>query len=444
MGEFAHRDPLRVMPDGTVKQVNLLTGVEVWTVPGRADRPISEPPASPVSLGHGEADRWCAFCPDRMADTTPEKARRVCTPNGWQTLYGVLPSQWHDTQAQFRRIPNLFAIVNYSFWTRNYGYHPPQSVLARCAQYCADPQGRKHVESLLKIRKTASSPAEVDPARLSDAELAQRAIGMFASGHDVIVARRHFVDGATDSSQLAASGTLTPKEHSEYIGFTVRAMQELYEQNHHVRYVAVFQNWLRQAGASFDHLHKQLVSIDERSQETEQELVRLRANPNAYNDLALNVAIQQNLVIAENSHAIAYAGFGHRFPTVEIVSKSPVCEPWLQNAAEQEAMSALVHACHAATGIGVPCNEEWHHRAPDVDLPMPWRINLKWRVSTLAGFEGGTKIYLNTLDPWHVRDRLVPRLHALRDAGRLATGLSIGEECPARYNSLRYNPVLQH
>ena len=43
----------------------------------------------------------------------------------------------------------------------------------------------------------------------------------------------------------------------------------------------------------------------------------------------------------------------------------------------------------------MPSNEEWHYQPPDVDLPMPWRTVLKWRVSTLAGFEGGTKIYLN-------------------------------------------------
>ena len=31
-------------------------------------------------------------------------------------------------------------------------------------------------------------------------------------------------------------------------------------------------------------------------------------------------------------------------------------------AAEVRAVSDLVHALHAATGVGVPTNEEWHHR----------------------------------------------------------------------------------
>ena len=91
-------------------------------------------------------------------------------------------------------------------------------------------------------------------------------------------------------------------------------------------------------------------------------------------------------------------------------------------------MSDLLHAVHAATGADVPCNEEWYHRPPTVRTPMRWRILLKWRISTLAGFEGGTRIYLNTLDPWHVVNRLVPRLEEMRGAGTIAP-MKIGAEC---------------
>ena len=70
--------------------------------------------------------------------------------------------------------------------------------------------------------------------------------------------------------------------------------------------------------------------------------------------------------------------------------------------------------------------------------PMPWRIMLKWRVSTLAGFEGATKIYLNTIDPMTLRDKVVSQLHALRDQGRIAASLRIATECSCRPNPLRY------
>ena len=119
-------------------------------------------------------------------------------------------------------------------------------------------------------------------------------------------------------------------------------------------------------------------------------------------------------------------------------SKAPSGRPWRQTPDQVDAMADLLHACHAATGAEVASNEEWHHRWPDLDLALPWRIVLKWRLSTLAGFEGGTKIYLNTIDPWQLRDRVVDRLSGLRESGALAPGIAVGEECPARPNTLRY------
>ena len=83
---------------------------------------------------------------------------------------------------------------------------------------------------------------------------------------------------------------------------------------------------------------------------------------------------------------------------------------------------------HAATGADVPCNEEWYHRPPTVKTPMRWRILLKWRISTLAGFEGGTRIYLNTIDPWSVVDKVLPRLQEMREAGTIAP-MRLGPEC---------------
>ena len=116
------------------------------------------------------------------------------------------------------------------------------------------------------------------------------------------------------------------------------------DSNRYVRYVAVFQNWLKPAGASFDHLHKQLVAIDERGVQNELELQRIRDNPNLYNEAGVNFAVYRNLVVAENDYAIAYAGFGHRFPTIEIYSKSERSQPWNHSADELRGMSELVQA----------------------------------------------------------------------------------------------------
>jgi galactose-1-phosphate uridylyltransferase len=185
------------------------------------------------------------------------------------------------------------------------------------------------------------------------------------------------------------------------------------------------------------------VAIDERGVQNDLALRRVRDNPNIYNEAAVNFAAYRNLVVAENDHAIAFAGFGHRFPTMEIYSKSERSQPWSHSADELRGMSDLVHGCHAAAGPDIPCNEEWYYKPPDVDVPMPWRILIKWRVSTPAGFEGGTRIYVNTIDPEGLRDRVVPRLFQLKNEGKIAQ-MKIAFECACTPNCLRYNPAIRH
>lgn len=457
--------PLTRMADGTIKQVSPFTGTQVWTVPGRGHRPLGVRAVAPAPIDPASRGRHCALCEQRYLETPPEKARLIrafaaddgarapgeaTDPSGpagtvvgdgppglWRTLRDVPADRLFDQVAEFRRIPNLFEILSYDYWHANYGYVLDPSREAAMEAYLATEAGSAHVLAVAKARLTAGGLSEDEWSGLpAEARLAP-ARAFFGGGHEVIVARRHFVDGATDDAALASSGTLTPEEHFRYTAFTVDALRSIYAGNRYARYVAVFQNWLKPAGASFDHLHKQLAAIDERGVQVELELARLRENPNLYNEAAVNYAGYQNLIIAENDHAVAFAGFGHRYPTLEVYSKSAASEPWEHSPEEVRGVSDLLHACHAATGTGVPCNEEWHHRPADVDVPMPWRMVLKWRVSTLAGFEGGTKIYLNTIDPWSLRDRVVPRLYALRAEGRIAD-MKIATGCPCRPNSLRY------
>jgi len=427
---------LQRMADGTLKQINPFTGTEVWTVPGRARRPLKVDAAPARPLTDQDRTGACAFCPDRCLETPPEKARLVDGPQGERVIRHVRADQLFDTVAQFRRVPNLFEIVSFDYWQLNYGHRLSAGQREHMLDYLSTDAGRRHVEALAERR--ANEPW----AHMSEADRRSHAEDFFGGGHDVIIARRHFVDGAADDGRLASSGTLTPDEHDSYLRFTIDAQRDLYAGNRYVRYVAVFQNWLRPAGASFDHLHKQLVAIDERGVQAELEIQRARANPNGYNEFAVDYAARHNLTVAENDHAVAFAGFGHRYPTLEIFSRSERPQPWLHSAAELRGMSDLIHALHAATGPLVPCNEEWHHKPPDADVPMPWRVLIKWRLSTIAGFEGGTKIYLNTIDPQTLRDIVTQELTRLRDKGSIADTLRIGPECACVPNSLRYNPAV--
>jgi galactose-1-phosphate uridylyltransferase len=438
------RDPeyLDVLADGTVKQINPFSGTEVWTVARRGSRPIAAATPAPRPLDPAADGAHCVFCERRYRETPPEKARLVAPgwagpASGWEgrserlgTASGTL-----DVPAELRRIPNLFEILSFDYWKANYGYDIPADLREHARAYLAEPAGRAHVEGVAAAKLRASGVPE---GALGTDELTAATEAFFASTHDLIVARRHFPDGAADDSVLAGSGTLTPDEHRRFVAFTVDAMRDLYYRNRYVRYVSVFQNWLKPAGASLDHLHKQLVAIDEHGAQYELAVDALRANPEIFNERAAHYAAYKNLVVAEHDPARAFAGFGHRHPTVEVFSKSEAPDPWCHDQEELAGVADLLHAVHAATGPAVPTNEEWHTRPADTTLAMPWRIMLKWRISTVAGFEGATKIYLNTVDPYALRDRVVSELFRLRAAGRIAPGIRIATEAGCRPNPLRY------
>lgn len=429
------------MPDGTVKQINPFSDTEVWTVPGRANRPLEMKIPDPQPIDRESLGHTCAFCTQRVLETPPEKSRLVKKRDNAviyrSTGVDMLTREW-----EFRRIPNLFEIVSFNYWEKNYDFQLSREAQQRMDSYFADPAGKAHILSVLRA-KLHSSFSDQEWDELPEQEKYHYARSLFGSGHDLIVARRHFIDGAENDSQLASAGTLTPQEHEWYIRLTVDSMHDLYQTNRYVKYVQVFQNWLKPAGASFDHLHKQLVAIDQRPVNAQLEVEKARQNPNLFNEAGVDYAGYHNLVIAENQHAVAIAGFGHRYPTLEIWSRSKHCQPWEHTPEELRAMSDLIHAMHAATGPLIPSNEEWYCKPIDADVAMPWKVLIKWRVSTLAGFEGGTKIYVNTIDPWTLRDRVVPHLLELRAEGKIAQNINIATECSCKVNSLKYNPFLQ-
>ena len=68
-------EPLRRMPDGTVKQINPFSGTSVWTVPGRGNRPLR-----PVSYTHLDVYK-------RQATTRPRRPS-----NGQMSSTSVVPA----------------------------------------------------------------------------------------------------------------------------------------------------------------------------------------------------------------------------------------------------------------------------------------------------------------------------------------------------------------
>jgi len=159
---------------------------------------------------------------------------------------------------------------------------------------------------------------------------------------------------------------------------------------------------------------------------------------NVFNSYGPNFAGHHNLIFAENDFALAFVGIGHRYPTIEVYSKSVNTRPQEHTREEVRGVSELVRACHAALGRHTSINEEWYYTPVDSIFKMPWHINIKLRINIPAGFEGGTNIFINPLTPLDLRDRLVPQLFTLRAQQKCASSLRIAEECNTLPNPLLY------
>ncbi len=427
-----------IMADGTVKQINPFTGTEVWAVPGRGSKPLTnEIPPNAKKLQRKEVEDYCSFCPTRIFETPPEKSRLIKRDGTYVKLDMVPPDPAFSTVAEFRRTPNLFEIVTLDYWRKNYNYKLTEANQRWKEGYLGNPAGLKHVLEILdyKLRMAGRTREQIE--RMSREEKLLLADAFFGGGHELIIAFRHYRDDAEWDSQLYASGDMTQEEHFWYFKFTIDAMVDILENNRYVRYISIFQNWLKPAGASFDHLHKQLVALDEWGSSMQRQIRMLREDPNVFNEYGANFASHQNLIFAENDHALAFVGIGHRFPTIEIFSKSRHTRPYEHTDEELRDISDLVHACHAATGGEISCNEEWYYTPVDAVYEMPWHVLIKWRINVPAGFEGGTAIFINPLTPIDLRDRIVPRLYQLRQEGKIGR-ICIAEECRLTPNPLKY------
>lgn len=428
------------LADGTLRILNPVVGEEIWTVPGRAGRPISNDLRKPAEPIPAEVDREavCHFCVKNTQHTPAEKSRVIRHAGGFKVLEKQTAEQALGVPALFRRVPNLFEIVPMDFWKRNYGFRLSPLQRQWKDAYLSTPQGLKHVLGVIDEKLTVAGRSADEVSALGEAAKLEMADAFFGGSHDLIVSGRHYRDDAQDQDDLMHSGSLAPEEHFLYMSFTLNAVLEIHRENPHVKHVAVYQNWLAQAGASFDHLHKQVLGVDTWGAGIQRRLEVLRRYPPFYNQVLLAALRSRNLILAENEWAVAVVEPGHVYPCLAVYSKSAASDPSGLSAEQLRAFSDLLRALHAAGGVRVPCNEEWYFRPRGSDVPMPFHVLLKWRVNTPAGFEGGNEIHINPLFPEQVRDRVLPGLRDLAAAGQLP-GTRLGEECACEDGCLRYD-----
>ena len=428
------------LADGSLRILNPVVGEEVWTVPGRNQRPnANDARKAPEPLDPGlDLDAVCHFCQKNSEHTPAEKSRVVREGNGYRVLEKQTAEQALARPALFRRVPNLFEIVPMDFWKRNYGFRLSPLQRQWKDAYLSTPKGRAHVLGVIdeKLEHQGRTPAEI--AALGEDAKLEIADAFFGGSHDLIVSGRHYQEGARTKADLLSSGSLSLEEHFLFLSFTLNAVSEIHRENQYVKHVAVYQNWLAQAGASFDHLHKQVLGVDTWGAGIHRRLEVLRRFPPFYNQVLLQALKARGLVLAENSVAVAVVEPGHIYPCLAVYSKSAASDPQGLAPDELKGFSDLLRAVHAAAGPRVPCNEEWYFRPRSSEPAMPFHVLVKWRVNIPAGFEGGSEIHINPLFPEQVRDRMLPGLQELAALGELP-GATVGADCSCEDGCLRYD-----
>jgi galactose-1-phosphate uridylyltransferase len=164
----------QTMPDGTIKQVNPFTGTEVWTVPGRGKKPITNRSSSSATrIESHDPEDYCNFCPAHYLNVPPEKARLVKHNGAWEIMGSIDTRDYFGTVAEFRRVPNLFEIVTIDYWRLNHGYRLSEKNQEWQNRILSDDQGREHVTRVLELKMRLSGMSAAEISALGDDDIRQ-------------------------------------------------------------------------------------------------------------------------------------------------------------------------------------------------------------------------------------------------------------------------------
>ncbi|HXV26488.1 MAG TPA: DUF4921 family protein [Candidatus Paceibacterota bacterium] len=178
-------------------------------------------------------------------------------------------------------------------------------------------------------------------------------------------------------------------------------------------YVSIFHNWGRTAGASVYHNHSQIISTPVLPPEVLRSVSGADAFYRTHDEPVHRRLIQWEMnqgrrMVYENGAFVAFCPYVSKTPyEVRIFPKRH--EPRFENIRDDEiedcaqALNAVLGSVYDA--LGDPDYNFYIHTAPVTKDPAVsydfyhWHIEIVPRISVPAGFELGTAIYINVVDP---------------------------------------------
>ena len=365
-------------------------------------------------------EKYCAFCLGELAQATPEKERIIRQGNALQTIIYPDLTPPYDQEVLFRRQGNLFEIISYQYWKEKYGLSISPENKERLDKAFEDPLQRESLEDLVRIKSLRMG---IDSEFQTIQEIKSMCESFYSGYHELITSGSHYLPHATKSSELFHSGYIPYEDHRISYQMICRTLKDMVEKNPFITYIAVFQNWLSLAGASFEHWHKQIIGLDYWGLPLEREAEQAKTNPAIYRDFVHEIALKRDLYVAENEYAIAYVEIGGKTGQITICSKSKNLRPYEHTTDEIDGMSDLSHAIIRSLTPLTPYNEEWFFTPFNSEFRTPWRVIINLRTTTSAGLENISRISVNPISISELA--LATRIHLEEAKKDIASDISI-------------------
>jgi len=183
------------------------------------------------------------------------------------------------------------------------------------------------------------------------------------------------------------------------------------------RYILVFKNHGRQAGASLPHAHSQLIATPVTPNRVREKLDGAKQYY-AYKDRSIfEDVLRQELreglrLVYENAHFVAFCPFASRFPfEVTIMPRRQAADYHTVVGEEQLALADVlkITLLKLSKALNQPQYNYILHTAParrprqgywmTIDQDYRWHIEILPRLTLIAGFEVGSGFYINPTPP---------------------------------------------
>ena len=204
-------------------------------------------------------------------------------------------------------------------------------------------------------------------------------------------------------------GNFPPQQMALVVEACYRRGQALAE-NPALRYIQFYRNYRREAGASLEHPHSQLIALPFVPSELRRELERSQQHYLAGGCCPFCLVLEQEnrlarRIVLQNDSFSAFIPYAARSPFETWVLPRRHRASFLESSVpERVSLAAVLEELlrMLAQALGDPPYNYYLHTAPLRSAPLPyyhWHLELHPRFGIAAGFELGSGVFINEIAP---------------------------------------------